>query len=72
MARIYVTPREGLSPRDPLQPAVRIPATGDWREDSPAYRRLQASGDVVITDHEPGGRLPAGESPGSANKPLKK
>lgn len=50
MARIYVTPRAGISPRDPLQPDKRIPADGAWREDGVAYRRLERTGDVIITD----------------------
>ena len=50
MARIYVTPRAGLTPRDPLQLDKRIPAEGDWREDSIAYRRLARTGDVTISD----------------------
>ena len=47
--RFFVTPKPGLSIRDPLNPAVRLPAEGDWREDSTAWRRLARTGDVVIT-----------------------
>jgi hypothetical protein len=51
--RVYVTPRPGLSIRDPLNPAVRFPAEGDWREDATAYRRLEAKGDVTISTKAP-------------------
>lgn len=52
MARIYVTPRAGLSPRDPLQPDKRIPPEGDWREEADvvAYQRLANAGDLTISD----------------------
>lgn len=59
MPRIYVTPADGKKFRDPLAPAVQFPAEGDWREDSPAYRRLARTGDAIITD-------------GPAAKPAKK
>jgi len=51
--RIYVTPRKGLSPRDPLKPAERLPVQGCWREDATAYRRLEAAGDVTISTKAP-------------------
>jgi hypothetical protein len=53
MSRIYITPRPGFVMRDPLNPAVQFAADGEWRTDSPAYRRLARVGDVVISDGPP-------------------
>lgn len=50
MARIFVKPKAGSSPRDPMNPGVRIPEDGDWREDATAYRRLERTGDVTISN----------------------
>ena len=47
--RIFVTPRAGLMVRDPSAPARgHLPAAGAWKEDSQAWRRLAAAGDVTI------------------------
>lgn len=62
--RIYVTPRAGLQVRDPNQPARGyLPASGAWREDSQAWRRLAAAGDVIVaTDAPPPPDTPKGRS----------
>ena len=51
--RIFITPRKGLSIRDPLDPEVRLPEDGDWRDDSRAYRRLARAGDITISQTGP-------------------
>jgi hypothetical protein len=47
--RIHVTPKAGLSVRDPVHPHHgHLPPEGKWVEDSSAWRRLAAAGDVII------------------------
>lgn len=47
--RILVTPRAGLSVRDPVNPALgHLPPEGAVKLDCTAWRRLEAAGDVSI------------------------
>lgn len=50
MAKIYCTPAAGKTFRDPCAPEVQFPPEGDWRDDKPAYRRLERTRDLIITD----------------------
>jgi len=50
MARILVKPAPGKTPRSPLAPHPRVPADGFVQEDCPDWRRMELSGDVIITD----------------------
>lgn len=61
--RILVTPRAGLSVRDPANPAAGfLPPEGKVVIDSSAWRRLAKAGDVIIA------REPKGEKPSQAKK----
>ncbi len=67
--RIHVTPRAGLSVRDPMHPERgAIPAAGMAADDNSAWRRLARAGDVTITD--PAAEAPA--APRSASPAPKK
>lgn len=47
--RIHVTPKAGLSVRDPLRPQDGyLPPEGKFVEDSSAWRRLSLAGDVIV------------------------
>ena len=47
--RIVIKPAPGKKPRSPVAPYERIPAEGFVREDGPAWRRLEAAGDIIIS-----------------------
>ncbi len=63
--RIIVTPRAGMKVRDPSNPAAGyLPEDGAVKEDSLAWRRLAAAGDVTISP-EP---APAAEAAAAKKK----
>ncbi len=47
--RFYVTPRPGLSLRDPGSLEI-LPALGDWKHNRTAWQRIAAVGDCVLSD----------------------
>ncbi|MGE3064113.1 MAG: DUF2635 domain-containing protein [Hyphomicrobiaceae bacterium] len=58
--RIHVTPRAGLSVRDPLHPERgHLPPEGQYVEDGSAWRRLAKAGDVIIAKEKPAARASA-------------